>query len=105
MGEFYEWYSEENTCTHLAGGPNSCMCLMICGASVFTACTSSDDNPATPDLSVSEKIIGKWVFYERNGELTPTNKKRVFNFVSTTKAYVSASHNSAAATASRKSMV
>ena len=43
----------------------------------------------TPDLNLSEKIIGKWVFYDRNGELTPTNKKRIFTFVSTTKAYVS----------------
>jgi hypothetical protein len=43
------------------------------------------------DLNVAEKIIGKWIFAERNGEPTPTNKKRVFNFVSTTKAYVSAS--------------
>ena len=34
---------------------------LICGASVFTACTSdNDDNPATPDLNLSEKIIGKW---------------------------------------------
>ena len=69
--------------------------LMICGASVFTACSSNDDNPATPDLNLSEKIIGKWMFYDRNGELTPTNKKRVFNFVSTTKAYVSAARISA----------
>jgi len=46
-----------------------------------------------PDLNVAEKIIGKWMFYDRNGELTPTNKKRVFTFVSSTKAYVSAAHS------------
>ena len=67
--------------------------ILICGASVFTACSGNDDNPAPPDLNLSEKIIGKWVFYDRNGELTPTNKKRIFTFVSTTKAYVSASRN------------
>ena len=43
------------------------------------------------DLKVSEKIIGKWIFVERNGEPTPSNKKRVYNFVSSTKAYISAS--------------
>ena len=70
---------------------------LICGISLAAAsCSSNVDNPTTPDLGVKEKIIGKWMFYDRNGELTPTNKKRVFNFVSTTKAYVSASHNSAA---------
>ena len=65
---------------------------IICGATTFTSCTN-DDNPATPDLGVKEKIIGKWMFYDRNGELTPTNKKRVFTFVSSTKAYVSAAHS------------
>ena len=59
---------------------------VICGACLFTSCKKEDN------LNVSEKIIGKWVFADRNGEPTPTNKKRVFNFVSTTKAYVSASH-------------
>ena len=59
---------------------------VICGACLFTSCTKEKD------LNVAEKIIGKWMFYDRNGELTPTNKKRVFNFVSDTKAYVSASH-------------
>ena len=47
-----------------------------------------------PDLKVAEKIIGKWVFAERDGEPTPTDKKRVFTFVSDTKAYVSVSRNS-----------
>ena len=43
------------------------------------------------DLKVAEKILGKWIFVERNGEPTPSNKKRVYNFVSSTKAYISAS--------------
>ena len=43
------------------------------------------------DLKLAEKIIGKWIFVERNGEPTPSNKKRVYNFVSSTKAYISAS--------------
>ncbi|SHK56976.1 hypothetical protein SAMN05216463_10644 [Xylanibacter ruminicola] len=31
---------------------------LICGASVLTSC-SSNDNPLTPDLNLSEMIIGK----------------------------------------------
>jgi len=65
--------------------------ILICGAAVFTSCKSDDDkDPVIENLG--EKIIGKWMFAERNGEPTPTNKKRVFTFVSPTKAYVSASH-------------
>ena len=41
---------------------------VICGACLFTSCTKEKD------LNVAEKIIGKWMFYDRNGELTPTNK-------------------------------
>jgi hypothetical protein len=64
---------------------------LVCGATVFTSCKSDDDkDPVIENLS--EKILGKWMFAERNGEATPTNKKRVFTFVSSTKAYVSASH-------------
>ena len=64
---------------------------VICGACLFTSCKKDKVNT---DLKLEEKIIGKWMFYDRNGELTPTDKKRVFTFVSTTKAYVSASRNS-----------
>ena len=66
---------------------------LICGASVFTACSSNDDNPVTPDLNLSENIIGKWITAELNGQPAPTNKKTVFSFVSPTKAYHSASFN------------
>ena len=49
---------------------------LICGASVFTACTSdNDDNPATPDLNLSEKIIGKWIVADIDGQPVPTNEK------------------------------
>ena len=68
--------------------------ILICGASVFTACSSNDDNPATPDLGVKEKIIGKWMETDVNGEPLLTNRKIVFNFVSATRALVSASRNS-----------
>ena len=35
--------------------------ILVCGASVFTSCSSNDDNPTQPDLNVAEKIIGKWM--------------------------------------------
>ena len=63
---------------------------IICGATAFTSCTN-DDNPATPDLGVKEKIMGKWMKSEQNGQPLPTDGKMVYTFVSPTKAYMSAS--------------
>ena len=63
---------------------------LICSASVFTSC-SKDDNPVTPDLNLSEKIIGMWMRADVNGQASLTNEKKVYTFVSTTKAYLSAS--------------
>ena len=67
--------------------------ILICGASVFTSCTASDNpaQPAEPDLNVAEKIIGKWITAESDGKAMPTNEKVVLDFVSTTEAYVSLS--------------
>ena len=44
---------------------------VICSACLFTSCKKDEDNNS---LKLEEKIIGKWMFYDRNGELTPTNK-------------------------------
>ena len=63
---------------------------MICGTIVFNACTSNDDNPTMPDLNVAEKIIGKWIKSDQNGQPLPTDGKMVYTFVSPTKAYMSA---------------
>ena len=67
--------------------------IITCGASVFTSCTVSDNpaQPAEPDFNVAEKIIGKWITAESDGKAILTNEKVVFDFVSTTKAYVSLS--------------
>lgn len=68
--------------------------ILICGASVFTSCSSNDDNPVKPvepDLNVAEKIIGKWMLAENDGEPALTNDKNVFTFLSATKAYLSVS--------------
>ena len=68
---------------------------LICGASVFTSCTNGNGdnpvNPVEPDLNVAEKIIGRWMIAERNGQPVPTNQKQVFNFTSATKVFVSLS--------------
>ena len=68
--------------------------ILICGASVFTSCSSNEDNPATPvqpDLNLAEKIVGKWIVAELDGELCPTNLKATVTFESATKAYCSLS--------------
>ena len=62
---------------------------VICGACLFTSCKKDEDN----NLKLEEKIIGKWMMAERDGQPALTNEKRVFTFVSTTKAYMSASLN------------
>ena len=63
---------------------------LICGLNVFSSC-SNDDNPVKPADNLAEKIIGKWIMSDMGGMALPTNQKGVFDFVSATKAYVSAS--------------
>lgn len=42
--------------------------LCICGVSVFTACTpDNNDNPAG-DGDLTEKVVGKWIHAETDGE-------------------------------------
>lgn len=66
--------------------------VALCGVSVFTSCSSNDDNPAPqPSLNVAEKIVGKWMVAELDGKPCPTNLKTVVSFVSPTKAYGSIS--------------
>ena len=65
---------------------------LICGASVFTSC-SKNDNPVNPADNLAENIIGKWIVAEKGGQPVLTNEKAVYTFVSTTRAYISASFN------------
>lgn len=67
--------------------------LTLCGSVMFTSC-SNDDNPVNPELNVAEKIIGKWITAEWDGEPTLTNFKAVNTFISPTKAFMSASLSS-----------
>ena len=63
---------------------------VICGACLFTSCKKDEDN----NLKLEEKIIGKWIMTDKNGQPIPTSERLVYTFVSTTKALVSASLNS-----------
>ena len=63
---------------------------LICGLNVFSSCINdNDDNPVIDNLA--EKLIGKWMIYEIDGNTALTNEKEVITFVSPTKAYVSRS--------------
>jgi len=66
---------------------------LICGASVFTSCTNDDDPVAESDLGVAQKITGRWITASADGQALPTNEKKVYNFISTTECYFSASLN------------
>ena len=63
--------------------------MVLCGASIFTACSSDDDDDKEKPLS--EKLLGKWMISELEGQPCPTNLKAVITFVSATKAYGSLS--------------
>ena len=63
---------------------------VVCGACLFTSCKKDEDN----NLKLEEKIIGKWIMTDKNGQPIPTSERLVYTFVSTTKALVSASLNS-----------
>ena len=52
---------------------------LVCGASVFTACSSNDDNPVV-DNSLTEKIVGKWIHTDTDGEAVTTDMKSVYTF-------------------------
>ena len=65
--------------------------ILLCGTMVFTSCNPDDD--IKPIENLSEKIIGKWIVADRNGQSMPTNGKIVLTFVSPIKAYLSASFN------------
>ena len=51
----------------------------------MSACTT-EDNPV-PDTSISEKLLGKWMISELDGQPCPTNLKAVITFLSPTEAY------------------
>jgi len=60
---------------------------VICGACLFTSCKKDED------LKIEEKIIGKWMPADIDGQPVLTDKKSVYTFVSASKAYMSVSTN------------
>jgi len=63
---------------------------LICGLNVFSSCVNdNNDNPVIDNLA--EKLIGKWMISDIEGQPALTNWKEVITFVSPTKAYVSKS--------------
>ena len=66
---------------------------VICGACLFTSC-KKDEEETPANLNVAEKIIGKWIIADRDGQPLTTNKKMLVTFASATKAYMSESLNS-----------
>ena len=53
--------------------------LCICGASAFTSCSNNDDNPVA-GKSLAEKIVGKWIHADTDGETVTTDMKSVYTF-------------------------
>ena len=51
----------------------------ICGASAFTSCSNNDDNPVA-GKSLAEKIVGKWIHADTDGEAVTTDMKSVYTF-------------------------
>ena len=64
--------------------------ILICGVTTFTACTN-EDNPVNPTDNLAEKIIGKWIMADFDGQPALTSDKSVVTFVSPTKAFYSIS--------------
>ena len=58
--------------------------LLICGASVFTSCNK-------PASDLPNKVQGKWIVADLNGEACPTSFKSVVTFESATKGFYSIS--------------
>lgn len=68
---------------------------LICGASLFTSCSSKDDdNGSQPESGMAGKMVGKWLYVESDGEKVATDESSITTFVmdgSTLKAYTSIS--------------
>ena len=70
--------------------------LTLCGSIMFTACSKDDDKTnttseeePTPVENVAEKIIGKWMMADKDGQPIPTDMQTVYTFTSPTQGTVS----------------
>lgn len=56
--------------------------LCICGAIVFTSCSNDNSDNAGSIEGLAEKLVGKWINMEENGQSILTNSKIVFTLTS-----------------------
>jgi len=63
---------------------------MAAAAMIFAGCSKDDGSVKIID-NLAEKIIGKWLVADVDGQAAPTNEKAVLSFPSATKAYISTS--------------
>ena len=72
-------------------GDYTFMCKVTDGKGTVESDEATLTIVANPDLNIAEKIIGKWMVEELNGQPCPTNLKAVITFLSPTEAYGSLS--------------
>lgn len=65
--------------------------FLFAAVALLAACLKDDYKG--PYVTLSENLIGKWIIADKDGGPALTNEKLVYNFVSTGKAYISASLN------------
>lgn len=61
------------------------MCLLLSVLSLFpvvTACSDSDDAPATPEIVISENILTNGMSFSKTGEQTRSLSSRMFRWKS-----------------------
>lgn len=52
---------------------------LVCGATSLTSCSSDDDTTADSN-GLAEKVVGKWIHTETEGETITTDMKSVYTF-------------------------
>ena len=53
---------------------------LISGPTVFIACSSDNDDTPVVDNGLAEKIVGKWIHADTDGETVTTDMKSVYTF-------------------------
>ena len=64
--------------------------ILATACAALISCSEKNEEQA-PSVNVAEKVIGKWITSEINGNTLTTNEKFVYTFVSSTTGYISAS--------------
>ena len=67
---------------------------LVVGASAFTSCKSDNDDNSVKKSTLTEKLVGKWLYNEADGKVVETDEASITTFVmegTTLKAYISTS--------------